>query len=77
MANTTQNNHFSSYKEGLDLEFCGCIAWSEPSLWAARERIFLDVAERRKVDGLAVVNEAFVVVVRSVQSSAIGLDFIV
>ena len=73
----TPNKHFSSCKEGLDLEFLRMYRMEYAVAVGGRERIFLDVAERRKVDGLVVVDEAFVVVVRSIQSSAISLDFIV
>ena len=37
----------------------------------------LDAAERGEVDGLIVVDEAFVVIVRPTRSSTVDIDFIV
>ena len=42
-----------------------------------RSIFLLDAAERGEVDGLIVVNEAFVVIVRPTRSSTVDIDFIV
>jgi len=77
LANMTPNKHFNFYKSGLDLKFPPAYCIERTIAMDGQGAFFLNVAESRKFDGLVVVDETFVVVVRPARSSDISFDFIV